>query len=124
MLKSIAVTARRDDVREAALALFAERGYHGTSMKDSAARLGIRAPSLYNHVESKQQILLYVVQTPGERVEMLIDRNDLLKHYFDGQWVTLTVREAPGEPWQRRTPDGEWEPWHPATTPTPKEIVA
>lgn len=48
---------RPEDIREAALSLFAERGYHGTSMKDIAARLGIRAPSLYNHVDSKQQIL-------------------------------------------------------------------
>jgi AcrR family transcriptional regulator len=45
------------DITEAALTLFAERGYLGTSMKDIAATLGLRAPSLYNHVESKQQLL-------------------------------------------------------------------
>jgi AcrR family transcriptional regulator len=48
---------RADDVRDAALTLFAERGYHGTSMTDIAAALGLRAPSLYNHVESKQSLL-------------------------------------------------------------------
>jgi uncharacterized protein YbcC (UPF0753/DUF2309 family) len=67
---------------------------------------------------------LYVVQAPRERVDMLIDRNDLLKHYFDGEWVALAVREAAGEPWQRRTPAGQWEPWRPAATPTTKEIAA
>ena len=45
------------DVREAALTLFAERGYHGTTMNDIAGALGMRAPSLYNHVPSKQEIL-------------------------------------------------------------------
>jgi AcrR family transcriptional regulator len=45
------------DVREAALSLFAERGYHGTTMNDIAGELGMRAPSLYNHVPSKQEIL-------------------------------------------------------------------
>lgn len=52
-----AATPRRLDVREAALSLFAERGYHGTTMNDIAAELGMRAPSLYNHVPSKQEIL-------------------------------------------------------------------
>jgi uncharacterized protein YbcC (UPF0753/DUF2309 family) len=67
---------------------------------------------------------LYAVQAPRDRVDMLIDRNDLLKHYFNGEWVALVIREAPGEPWQRRTPAGEWEPWRPAPTPTTKEIAA
>jgi AcrR family transcriptional regulator len=48
---------RLREIREAGVELFFERGYVGTSMKDIAARLDIRAPSLYNHVESKQEIL-------------------------------------------------------------------
>ena len=50
-------TLRSIDVREAALTLFAERGYHATSMKDIAAALNLQAPSLYNHVTAKQEIL-------------------------------------------------------------------
>lgn len=52
-----AQSGRATDVRDAALTLFAERGYHGTSMKDIAAALRLQAPSLYNHVASKQDIL-------------------------------------------------------------------
>jgi AcrR family transcriptional regulator len=48
---------RAQDVHEAALTLFAERGYNGTTMKDIAGHLQMRAPSLYNHVNSKQEIL-------------------------------------------------------------------
>jgi AcrR family transcriptional regulator len=48
---------RRVEIFQAAIELFDERGYHGTRMQDIAKRLGIQAPSLYNHVESKQQIL-------------------------------------------------------------------
>lgn len=48
---------RLHDIREAALDLFLERGYHGTTMKDIGQYLGLRAPSLYNHVDSKQEIL-------------------------------------------------------------------
>lgn len=49
--------ARPRAIRAAAIALFAERGYHGTGMKDIAAALGIHAPTLYNHVDSKQTLL-------------------------------------------------------------------
>ena len=52
---------RADDVREAALTLFAERGYHGTKMNDIADVLGIRAPSLYNHIDSKHEILREII---------------------------------------------------------------
>ena len=54
-------------VREAACVLFAERGYHGTSMRDIAEALGVRAPSLYNHVTSKQDILFAIMDTAMDR---------------------------------------------------------
>lgn len=65
---------------------------------------------------------LYVVEAPLERVEKLIARNDMLKHYFNGGWIALVGREAPGEPWQRRTRAGDWEPWRPAPPSTTKEM--
>ena len=52
-----ALSSRVLDVRDAALTLFAERGYHGTTVRDIGSALGIRAPSLYNHIRSKQGLL-------------------------------------------------------------------
>lgn len=52
----------RESVREAALTLFAERGYHGTPLRSIAERVGIRTPSLYNHIDSKQELLRGIVQ--------------------------------------------------------------
>jgi AcrR family transcriptional regulator len=40
-----------------ALRLFAERGYRATTMADIGEALGIRGPSLYKHVRSKQELL-------------------------------------------------------------------
>lgn len=46
-----------ESIRAAALSLFAERGYRATTMADIGAALGIRGPSLYRHVQSKQVLL-------------------------------------------------------------------
>lgn len=59
---------RWPDVREAALTLFSSRGYHGTTMKDVANVLGVRAPSLYNHVGSKQEILQRIMVSGIQRL--------------------------------------------------------
>jgi AcrR family transcriptional regulator len=48
-------TLRR--LQEAALELFADRGYHGVSMRELAAATGVQASSLYEHVASKEQLL-------------------------------------------------------------------
>ncbi|MFF5009780.1 TetR/AcrR family transcriptional regulator [Streptomyces phaeochromogenes] len=44
-------------ISAAALRLFAERGYRATTMSDIGAAIGIRGPSLYRHVTSKQVLL-------------------------------------------------------------------
>jgi len=44
-------------ISAAALRLFAERGYRATTMSDIGAAIGIRGPSLYRHVSSKQVLL-------------------------------------------------------------------
>ena len=49
--------ARTAGVHDAALTLFSRFGYHGTSMKDIAEAVHMRAPSLYNHVAAKQDLL-------------------------------------------------------------------
>ncbi len=54
--------ARLVEIREAALTLFADKGFFGTSMTDIADKLGVKAASLYNHIDSKQEILAEITQ--------------------------------------------------------------
>lgn len=70
------VTTRntRDDVVAAAGRLFAERGYHGTSMRDLGKELGLLGSSLYSHVESKQDLLVDVVEEGARLFEASADR--------------------------------------------------
>lgn len=42
----------------AALTAFVEQGYHGTSVRDIAARAGLSVPGLYHHYPSKQALLV------------------------------------------------------------------
>jgi AcrR family transcriptional regulator len=58
----------RADVLDVALTLFAERGYHGTSLKQVAERLSISTPSLYNHMGSKGSLLTAIVLDTLEHV--------------------------------------------------------
>jgi len=53
------VTAER--ILDAAEALFAERGYAGTSLRDVAARVELRIPSIYNHFPSKDALYAAVL---------------------------------------------------------------
>lgn len=54
-------TERAAEIRRAALELFVERGYQATTMSDIGARVGIRGPSLYKHVDSKQALLAEIM---------------------------------------------------------------
>jgi AcrR family transcriptional regulator len=50
-------TPRREALTREAARLFAERGFHGTSMGDLAEALGVQKGSLYSLTGSKQQLL-------------------------------------------------------------------
>lgn len=54
------LTAER--ILDAAEALFAERGYAGTTLRDVAAEVGLRTPSLYNHFPNKESLYAAVLE--------------------------------------------------------------
>jgi AcrR family transcriptional regulator len=62
--------------------LFVRNGYHGTSMRDVADRVGLRASSLYRHVKSKQELL-----------HRVLDR--LMDEALDGAKAALDGQESP-----------------------------
>jgi AcrR family transcriptional regulator len=60
------VTTRRAELTRQAARLFAQKGYHGTSIGDLAAAMGVQKGSLYAHISSKQD-LLYETMVEGAR---------------------------------------------------------
>ena len=49
-------------ILDAALAVMAEHGYHGTSVRDIAERAGVSPAALYHHFTSKQQVLATIME--------------------------------------------------------------
>jgi AcrR family transcriptional regulator len=51
------IATRRNELTRQAARLFAEKGFHGTSMGDLAEAMGLQKGSLYSLTESKQELL-------------------------------------------------------------------
>jgi TetR/AcrR family transcriptional regulator, cholesterol catabolism regulator len=64
---------RRDQLTREAARLFAERGFHGTSMGDLAEALGVQKGSLYSLTGSKQQLLFDTMRAGAEAFHAALD---------------------------------------------------
>ncbi len=56
---------RHRAVLREALALFAEKGYAGASLRELARRVGVRQPSLYHYFRSKEELVEQILQHVG-----------------------------------------------------------
>jgi TetR/AcrR family transcriptional regulator, cholesterol catabolism regulator len=50
-------TSKKEVITRKASSLFRKKGFPATSMRDIAGAIGIEAPSLYNHIVSKNELL-------------------------------------------------------------------
>lgn len=57
---------RKDEIIKTAAKLFKEKGYSAVTMRDLASEMGIKAASLYNHINSKQEILKEIIISLAE----------------------------------------------------------
>lgn len=53
---------KQQEIFSAALHLFQEKGYHGTSMQDLADAMGMQKASLYYYIRSKEELLVRVCE--------------------------------------------------------------
>jgi uncharacterized protein YbcC (UPF0753/DUF2309 family) len=58
--------------------------------------------------------LLAVIQAPLERMDAIIERNEVLQNLIGGKWMTLAGRSHGDQPWSIRSPGGGWTTWSPA----------
>ncbi len=64
---------RRNELTRQAARLFAEKGYHGTSIGDLAEAMGVQKGSLYAHIESKADLLWDVAREGANAFHAALD---------------------------------------------------
>jgi TetR/AcrR family transcriptional regulator, cholesterol catabolism regulator len=67
------MATRREELVSVAVRLFAERGYHGTSMADLAEAMGLQKGSLYSLTGSKQELLVVITREGAESFHAALD---------------------------------------------------
>ena len=75
----LSAAERRQTITEAALRLFAERGYEGASVDDIAADAGINVAVIYSHFSSKQELHATILQEQWESL-LAYQSQFVLKH--------------------------------------------
>jgi AcrR family transcriptional regulator len=67
------MSSRKSELTRQAARLFAEKGYHGTSIGDLAEAMGVQKGSLYAHIESKADLLWEVARDGAAAFHSALD---------------------------------------------------
>ena len=74
------ITDRKTEIINVSATLFKEKGYSAVTMRDIAQAMDIKAASLYNHIKSKQEILVLIIIEIAEEftnvMNEVVDSND------------------------------------------------
>lgn len=66
------LTERQKVIVDIAAQMIAQNGYRETSMRDIAARLGVKAASIYSHFESKDHLLQVILGVFSDELEKVM----------------------------------------------------
>lgn len=65
---------RREEILDGAAEMFAEHGYHGSSLRDISGHIGISHSGMLHHFESKDALLDGVIDRLEEHAQTALDR--------------------------------------------------
>jgi len=68
MPQRLPANARREQILDVALDVFATSGFHGASMNDVAEAAGVTKPVLYQHFDSKRDLYKALLDEVGNRL--------------------------------------------------------
>ena len=90
---------RREEILDGAAEMFAEHGYHGSSLRDISSHIGISHSGMLHHFESKDALLDGVIDRLEEHAQLALDR--AAEFGADRDALLRGIREV----------------WHPASLP-------
>jgi len=88
---------KKEQILDAALTLFTERGYHGTSIPEIAERAGVAAGTIYSHFDSKEHLVNALYRrTKTKMIEQALaglPTGGTVRHQFHELWTRLRAFE-------------------------------
>jgi AcrR family transcriptional regulator len=110
--------SKRETITRQASLLFRAKGFNASSMRDLAESVGVEAPSLYNHIGSKSELLQHICfkvadafaanietversrGTALQKIEQLIRYHiNIMQQHFDEVYVANHEWKHLEEPW-------------------------
>lgn len=80
---------RYSQIVQAAIKLFRQKSYHGTSMNDIADEVGLYRGSLYHYINSKEELLFHIVEQAVSRINQ-----EIVKVQAEDISATEKIRKA------------------------------
>ncbi|WP_420574895.1 TetR/AcrR family transcriptional regulator [Kordia sp.] len=103
---------RKEEIVRTAEMLFKKKGYSAVTMRDIAQAMGIKAASLYNHIQSKQQILSDIIIQIGEQftagMSEILSNQEATSIQKLEQIIKLHVQITMDNPSKMATMNNDW----------------
>jgi len=91
--RAVAKAERRRRLKDAALAVFAEKGFQAATTREIAARAGLGAATLFRYAEQKRDLLLMIVNDDLNDIDAIAFRQlDLDAPLVDALLILFTPR--------------------------------
>lgn len=102
---------RKDEIIRVAAKLFKQKGYSAITMRDIAKALDIKAASLYNHINSKQDLLKTIIISIAEEFTnrmQVISSSERTSIEKLQQIISLHVEIAYNNPYRMGVLNNDW----------------
>jgi AcrR family transcriptional regulator len=100
-VRDLLIAARREQILEAAMRVFAQKGFRRATTREVAREAGVSEGTIYNYFEDKEALLLAILDVLNETEHRAEDFREGLAEDF-GQFMEAYLRHRMALIWQNR----------------------